>query len=99
MTSFIAAGGSGPLHQLHASRSRSLIRHHNRLHDVKPAFLEQAEPLRSTTLTGNDSLEDRLLRKPTIGRVGCCCARAASGNVATLPSVMMNSRRRIRIAM
>src|SRR5215468_1560684 len=48
----------GPLHQLHAGRSRSLIRHHNRLHRSPPCveFLPVRQPLHPLSL---DGLSDR----------------------------------------
>src|SRR5215470_2427368 len=48
----------GPLHQLHPSRSRSLIRHHNRLHRSPPCveFLPVRQPLHPLSL---DGLSDR----------------------------------------
>src|SRR5436190_19257891 len=48
----------GPLHQLHPSHSRSLIRHHNRLHRSPPCveFLPVRQPLHPLSL---DGLSDR----------------------------------------
>ncbi|MGC1596278.1 MAG: hypothetical protein WA774_13055, partial [Candidatus Acidiferrales bacterium] len=48
----------GPLHQLHPGRSRSLIRHHNRLHRSPPCveFLPAWQPLHPLSL---DGLSDR----------------------------------------
>src|SRR6185312_5859042 len=44
----------GPLHQLHASRSRGLIRHHNRLHWSPPGVevLPVRQPLHPLSLDG-----------------------------------------------
>src|SRR5438874_10210645 len=48
----------GPLHQLHPGRSRSLIRHHNRLHRSPPCveFLPARLPLQPLS---QDGLSDR----------------------------------------
>src|ERR1700758_2831860 len=48
----------GPLHQLHPGRSRSPIRHHNRLHRSPPCveFLPVRQPLHPLSL---DGLSDR----------------------------------------
>src|SRR5690242_13185152 len=50
--------GLGPLHQFHPCRSRSLIRHHNRLHRSPPSveFLPVRQPLHPLSL---DGLSDR----------------------------------------
>src|SRR4051794_34548577 len=44
----------GPLHQLHSGPSRSLIRHHNRLHRSPPCveFLRVRQPLHALSLDG-----------------------------------------------